>query len=82
MIQTKCINGHYFDCEEYEYCPVCGAVSIEKDRIPDGGKKKSGITFPFIKPKPPVKTVESIPVPSKSNNETFSIWRKRKKEQN
>lgn len=32
MIQTKCINGHYFDCEEYEYCPVCGAVSIEKDK--------------------------------------------------
>ena len=38
MIQTKCLNGHYFDCEEYEYCPICGAVSIEKDRIPDGEK--------------------------------------------
>ena len=45
MIQTKCLNGHYFDCEEYEYCPICGAVSIEKDRIPDGEKKKSGFSL-------------------------------------
>ena len=73
MIQTKCINGHYFDCEEYEYCPVCGAVSIEKDRIPDGGKKKSGITFPFIKPKTPSTTVKAEPVPLGRVDKTFGI---------
>ena len=36
MIKTKCINGHYFDFEEHEYCPVCGADSIEKNKIPNG----------------------------------------------
>lgn len=59
MIKTKCINGHYFDFEEYEYCPVCGAVSIEKNKIPNGGKKNSGISFPFITPKIPSTTVKA-----------------------
>lgn len=59
MIKTKCINGHYFDFEEYEYCPVCGAVSIEKNKIPNGGKKNSGINFPFIIPKIPSTTVKA-----------------------
>ena len=73
MIQTKCLNGHYFDCEEYEYCPICGAVSIEKDRIPDGEKKKSGFSFPFIKPKPPSTTVKAEPVPLGRVEKTFGI---------
>jgi len=29
MIQTKCVNGHYFDFEITKCCPICGAESIE-----------------------------------------------------
>ena len=71
MIQTKCINGHFFDCEEYEYCPMCGALSIEKDKVPDEAKKKKG--FDFFKPKPPIKPVETKPVPPGRVDKTFGI---------
>ena len=72
MIQTKCINGHYFDCEEYQYCPVCGAVSIEKDKGADTGKKKLVNPFSFIK-KEPAKKVKAEPMPDGRVDKTFGI---------
>ena len=38
MIQTKCRNGHYFDREEFIYCPICGSESNERDIIQDHKK--------------------------------------------
>lgn len=68
MIQTKCLNGHYFDCEEYEYCPMCGAVSIEKDKAPDNGKKKHG-----RKHRTP-SDVQAKPVANGIVDETFGVF--------
>jgi len=41
MIQTKCRNGHYFDGEEYIYCPVCGSESIENDMLSTKKREKA-----------------------------------------
>ena len=38
MIKTKCKNGHYFDGEEFIYCPICGSESNERDIIQDHKK--------------------------------------------
>ena len=32
MIQTKCRNGHYFDREEFIYCPICGSEAIDAQK--------------------------------------------------
>ena len=76
MIQTKCKNGHYFDCEEYEYCPICGAVSIDKDNVPEKEKKKA-VRIPIFKHKTPSGTIESKQIPSGKVDKTYGVLKLR-----
>ncbi len=69
MIKTRCLNGHYFDCEEYEYCPVCGALSVERNKASDEAKKKKG----FFKQESKKKDVETKVVPDGRVDKTFGI---------
>ncbi len=40
MIQTKCRNGHYFDREEFIYCPICGSEAIDAKKSKNVNHKK------------------------------------------
>ena len=73
MIQTKCLNGHYFDCEESEYCPLCGALSVERNKNLDNERKKSKLNIPFIN-RGASSSVQAKQMPTDSVSNTWGIW--------
>lgn len=48
MNKVKCINGHFYDADRFEICPICGADSTAS--APKESKPKAPETLPNTKP--------------------------------
>ena len=77
MKKVRCLNGHFFDSDTYDKCPLCNSVKVEENDA-NGVESAKSVTqekkhlFPWMKDNK--KAAEIVRVEDGAVDKTFSIF--------